>query len=146
MDSWIQKQMQINKVCWLNWPLPVNSSQVKKQKKNQNNNCWCIYIVTTLNFKNEIKINEGTHPEGYYDAVTADHHTSVAAWTQSQTIASCVVLCWTRLRRKSHIQTTLLGALLTSQTAATEWYTATMKCAKSFYCCRQFQLALLTIS
>lgn len=24
-------------------------------------------------------INEGIHPEGYYDAVTADHHTSVTA-------------------------------------------------------------------
>lgn len=33
MDSWIQKQMQINKVCWLNWPLPVNPLQVKKTNK-----------------------------------------------------------------------------------------------------------------
>lgn len=61
-------------VCWLNWPLSVNSSQVKKTKL-----LMYLHCHNTELQEAQRTINEGIHPEGYYDAVTADHHTSVTA-------------------------------------------------------------------
>lgn len=68
--------MQSNKVCRLNWPLPVNSSQVKQTPPPL---LMYLHCHNTEPQEAQRTINEGIHPEGYYDAVTADHHASLTA-------------------------------------------------------------------